>query len=80
MKYSVEMTESGVIETLEVEGILYKKEWTREENSLFSCKQQDFSIQMINDGNEDELLLEKIEEVFDGFIASSVDEIRDYLD
>lgn len=80
MKYSVETTDSGVIETLEVEGSLYKKEWTREENGLVSCKQKDFSTQMQNDGYEDDELLEKIEDVFDRFIASSVDEIRDYLD
>ena len=79
MKYSVETTDSGVIETLEVEGSLYKKEWTREENGLVSCKQKDFSTQMQNDGYEDDELLEKIEEVFDSFIASSVDDMRDYL-
>lgn len=80
MKYSVEMTENGVIETLEVDGILYKKEWEMEENGIFRCKQKDFSTQMRNDGNENEILLEKIEEVFDGFIAISVEDMRDYLD
>ena len=30
MKYSIETTENGVNETLEVDGNLYKKEWERE--------------------------------------------------
>ena len=35
---------------------------------------------MENDGYDNELLLEKVDEVFDSFLASSVDDIRDYLD
>lgn len=27
MKYSIETTENGVVETLEINGVVYKKEW-----------------------------------------------------
>ena len=80
MRYSIETTENGVNETLEVDGNLYKKEWEREKNGLFRCKQKGFADQMENDGYDNESLLEKIDEVFDSFLASSVDDIRDYLD
>lgn len=40
MKYIIETTEKGVNETLEVDGNLYKKEWCREENGIFRCKQK----------------------------------------
>ena len=80
MRYSIETTEDGVNETLEVDGNLYKKEWEREENGLFRCKQKNIADQMENDGYDNESLLEKIDEVFDSFLASSVDDIRDYLD
>ena len=46
MRYSIETTENGVNETLEVDGNLYKKEWEREENGLFRCKQKNFVEQM----------------------------------
>lgn len=42
MKYSIETTENGVNETLEVDGNLYKKEWEREVTGLFRCKQKKF--------------------------------------
>ena len=40
MRYTVETTETGVIETLDVNGKLYRKEWKREESGLFRCKQK----------------------------------------
>lgn len=80
MRYSIETTKNGVNETLEVDGNLYKKEQEREENCLFRCKQKNFVEQMENDGYDNEPLLEKVDEVFDSFLASSVDDIRDYLD
>lgn len=46
MRYSIETTENGVNETLEVDGNLYKKEWEREGNGLFRCKQKGFADQM----------------------------------
>ena len=80
MRYSIETTKNGVNETLEVDGNLYKKEQEREENGLFRCKQKNFVEQMENDGYDNEPLLKKVDEVFDSFLASSVDDIRDYLD
>lgn len=58
----------------------YIKKSGRERNGLFRCKQKGFADQMENDGYDNELLLEKVDEVFDSFLASSVDDIRDYLD
>lgn len=55
MKYIIETTENGVNETLEVDGNLYKKEWCREENGIFRCKQKNFADQMENDGYDNEL-------------------------
>ena len=80
MRYSIETTENGVNETLEVDGNLYKKEWEREGNGLFRCKQKGFADQLDIDGYDNEILLELVDEVFDSFLASSVDDIRDYLD
>lgn len=34
MKYTVELTENGINETLELNGITYRKEWTRLGNGL----------------------------------------------
>ena len=42
MKYTVELTENGITETLELNGIIYKKEWTRLENGLLQCSQKEF--------------------------------------
>ena len=47
MKYTVELTENGITETLELNGIIYKKEWTRLENGLLQCSQKDFSLKIL---------------------------------
>lgn len=78
MKYSIEMTENGVVETLEINGTVYKKEWVRIVQGRLACKQRAFSEQMIEDGLNDELV-DKIEDTFDGFIASEVESMRDCL-
>jgi phenolic acid decarboxylase len=79
MKYTVETTENGVNETLELYGIIYKKEWIRRENGLLECLQKDFRAQMEEDGYEEELVA-KVDETFDGFLADDVDYMRDFLD
>ena len=56
MKYSIETTENGVNEILEVDGNLYKKEWCREESGIFRCKQKNFADQMENDGYDKKLM------------------------
>lgn len=78
MKYSIETTEDGVVETLEINGAVYKQEWIHVAQGHLGCKQRDFTKQMIEDGLNDELI-EKIEEIFDGFLASDFDSMRDYL-
>lgn len=79
MKYTVELTENGINETLELNGITYRKEWTRLESGLFKCAQKDFADQM-EEGGYDEELCEKVAEIFDSFLAGDVDDIREYLD
>ena len=80
MKYTVETTENGVTETLELDGSIYKKEWVREENGVMRCKQKDFSEQRIESGCTNDYLLEKVEETFNNSIPVSVDDMRDFLD
>ena len=79
MKYTVELTENGINETLELNGITYRKEWTRLENGLLQCSQKDFSEQMRENGHDGGLVA-KVEDIFDGFLAGDVDERRDFLD
>jgi hypothetical protein len=79
MKYTVELTENGINETLELNGITYRKEWTRLENGLLQCSQKDFSEQMRENGHDGDLI-ERVAEVFDSFLAGDVDDIRDCYD
>ena len=79
MKYTVETTENGVNETLELDGTIYKKEWTRREDGCFESSQKCFSEQLEEDGYSGELVA-KVDEVFDGFLADDVDDMREYLD
>ena len=60
-------------------GTIYKKEWARRENGLLECSQKDFRAQMEEDGYSGELAA-KVDEIFDGFLADAVDDMRDYLD
>ena len=79
MKYTVVLTENGINETLELNGITYRKEWTRLENGLLQCSQKDFSEQMRENGHDGGLVA-KVEDIFDGFLAGDVDDMRDFLD
>jgi phenolic acid decarboxylase len=78
MKYTIETTENGVNETLELNGTIYKKEWLRRENGLLECSQKDFRAYMEEDGYSGELIA-KVDGIFDGFLADAVDEMREYL-
>lgn len=78
MKYTVETAKNGVNETLEVNGTIYKKVWVRRKNGLLECSQKDFRAQMEEDGYSGELVA-KVDEIFDGFLADAVDEMREYL-
>lgn len=79
MKYTVETAKNGVNETLEVNGTIYKKEWVRRKNGLLECSQKDFRAQMEEDGYSGELVA-KVDEIFDGFLADAVDEIKETQD
>lgn len=79
MRYTIETTENGVIETLEVDGTIYKKEWERKEKRILVCHQKDFWAQMQENGDDREELLERVNNIFDDFLMDSVDEMREYL-
>lgn len=79
MKYTVETAKNGVNETLEVNGTIYKKVWVRRKNGLLECSQKDFRAQMEEDGYSGELVA-KVDEIFDGFLADAVDEIKEIQD
>lgn len=53
IKYTVETTGNGVNETLELYGIIYKKEWIRREDGIFECLQKNFLEQMEQEGNNE---------------------------
>lgn len=61
-------------------GIYIKKSGAERKTVFLDVNKKNFVDQMENDGCDNELLLEKIDEVFNSFLASSVDDIRDYLD
>lgn len=68
MKYIIETTETGCVETLELnDGRKYVKRHTRTALGLRG-EDQDFAVQMKEDGISDELL-EAVDENFDGFLA-----------
>lgn len=60
--------------------ICIKKSGAERKTVFLGVNKKNFADQMENDGYDNELLLEKVDEVFDSFLASSVDDIRDYLD
>ena len=68
MKYSIETTKNGCIETIELNnGNVYKK---RNEKIFGGCKALDnaFNKQMEADGINNEDFLEKIDDLIDGFL------------
>ena len=71
MKYTIESTEKGCIETIELDdGRQYTREHTR--TSFGSkCEDLDFSEQMDNNGIADDEFLDKVYDTFDSFLASN---------
>ena len=55
MKYSVEGTNNGYVETLEINGKIYKKHWISVDGDL-SCTDDIFCHQMEKDGYDMEIL------------------------
>lgn len=76
MKYSVEVTENGFVETLEIDGFKFQKEWSRS-SGVLECKDYDFCDQLKQNGETDEEFLEQIYDEIDcSFFASDVANIE----
>jgi hypothetical protein len=73
MRYSVESTSTGYVETLEVDGKEYHKRWKRTVTGA-RCESREFWEQLQEDGENDEDALDKIcEEIDNSFFASNID-------
>lgn len=76
MKYTIETTQTGCIETLEIGGKIYKKEWQRTSSGC-RCNNNEFYEQMESDGIDNKDVLNKAYDIFDdgfkvfGFIELS---------
>lgn len=64
MKYTIETTQTGCIETLQIVGMTFQKEWERTDTGC-SCKNKEFYEQMKDAGIDDEKAIDKVYEVFD---------------
>lgn len=64
MKYSVETTENGYVETLEINGGVYQKRWTFTETGE-ECEDEDFYDQISAAGEKNIRLLDNIYEVIE---------------
>lgn len=64
MKYTVTTTENGFIEELEVYGKTYRMTWFETEYG-FSSDDQEFNQQLVEDGVEDEQLLDELWDCID---------------
>ena len=70
MKYTIESTETGCVETIEMKN---GKTYTRTHERMpwgSQCKDKDFSEQMEQDGVCDEML-NNVYDTFDSFLASN---------
>lgn len=79
MKYTIETTPAGCLETIELhDGSKYTKHNVRTE---CGCKSSDYSFadQMEADGICEEIL-EKVEDLFDGFMCMDFMEIAEMMD
>lgn len=68
MKYSIEITDNGYVETLEVNGKEYKKHWTSA-NGCSICSDDDFCEQMQADGYSEEIVDSICESIDGSFFA-----------
>lgn len=64
MKYTVTTTENGFIEELEFKGKTYRMTWFETEYG-FSSDDQEFNQQLVEDGVEDEQLLDGLWDCID---------------
>ncbi len=69
MKYMIESTDNGCVETLEYMGLVFKQEYERIEGGLLG-KNKPLSEQMRNAGIDDDEVIYKVSDVFESFLAS----------
>ena len=82
MKYTIETTEDGWVETLEISGHSYDKNWKRRSNGYYRCEEGNFTDRIIADGCapdylEDELYA-ALDEEPNGLDMHNL--VRDYLE
>ena len=82
MKYTIETTEDGWVETLEIRGQTYEKNWKKVGNGRYKCEEGDFTDRIIADGYapdylEDELYA-ALDEEPNGLDMHNL--VRDYLE
>lgn len=82
MKYTIETTEEGWVETLEIRGQTYVKNWKKVDNGRYKCEEGDFTDRIIADGYapdylEDELYA-ALDEEPNGLNMHNL--VRDYLE
>ena len=82
LKYTVETTQDGWVETLEISGKTYVKNWKKVDNGRYKCEEGDFTDRIIADGYapdylEDELYA-ALDEEPNGWDMHNL--VRDYLE
>lgn len=76
MKYTIETTEEGCVETITLNGRHYSKRHTKTWHGS-ETKDKDFCEQMEKDGVCEEIL-SKVYDLFDSFLASDFMDMPDY--
>lgn len=74
MKYSFETTERGYVETLEVNGNVYKKNWLDNKDGTYSCDDDEFyeQIEKSNPDMDEEFLDIICDEIDDRMFANDL--------
>ena len=82
MKYTIETTEDGWVETLEIRSQTYAKNWKRRSDGYYRCEEGDFTDRMITDGYAPDYLEDELYSVLDdnpnGLDMHNL--VRDYLE
>lgn len=79
MKYTVETTETGCVETLELDdGKKYTKRSTRTSTGV-KHDDDDFYYQLSGDGITDDGILDAVNDLLDGFFAIDFVEMAEYF-
>lgn len=70
MKYTIETTKDGWVETLEIGNNSYEKNWKKVGNGRYKCEEGDFTDRIISDGavpkNCEEDLYDVVDDGIDG--------------